>query len=177
MASLNTLRTKFGVVLSIIIGLALLAFVLSLKTEMGFSGNDPKVGVIDGDKIKYSEYLEEYDRAKQQNGGSEGDAQQADAMSNAAWQMLLTNHVMKPGFEKLGVTVGETERLGLISGDHHSEALYRAFADPRTGTYDVAAVSEFLARAETDVQAQVAWSNLNEQMLLEREFTKYLALL
>ncbi|MEG2365522.1 MAG: SurA N-terminal domain-containing protein [Alistipes sp.] len=177
MASLNTLRTKFGVVLSIIIGLALLAFVLSLKTEMGFSGNDPKVGVIGGDKIKYSEYLEEYDRAKQQNGGSEGDAQQADAMSNAAWQMLLTNHVMKPGFEKLGVTVGETERLGLISGDHHSEALYRAFADPRTGTYDVAAVAEFLARAETDVQAQVAWSNLNEQVLLEREFTKYLALL
>ena len=36
MASLNTLRTKFGVVLSIIIGLALLAFILSLKTEMGF---------------------------------------------------------------------------------------------------------------------------------------------
>ena len=46
MASLNTLRTKFGIVLSIIIALALLAFILSLKTEMGFSGNDPRVGVI-----------------------------------------------------------------------------------------------------------------------------------
>ena len=33
MASLNTLRTKFGIVLSIIIALALLAFILSLKTE------------------------------------------------------------------------------------------------------------------------------------------------
>ena len=31
MASLNTLRTKFGIVLSIIIALALLAFILSLK--------------------------------------------------------------------------------------------------------------------------------------------------
>ena len=40
MASLNTLRTKFGIVLSIIIALALLAFILSLKTEMGFAGND-----------------------------------------------------------------------------------------------------------------------------------------
>ena len=64
MASLNTLRTRFGVVLSVVIGLALLAFVLSLKTEMGFSGNDPKVGVIDGNKIKYSDYIEEYDRVK-----------------------------------------------------------------------------------------------------------------
>ena len=53
MASLNTLRTKFGIVLSIIIALALLAFILSLKAEMGFSGNDPKVGVIDGEKINY----------------------------------------------------------------------------------------------------------------------------
>ena len=58
MASLNTLRTRFGVVLSIIIAFALLAFILSLKTDMGLSGNDPKVGVIDGSKIKYSEYIE-----------------------------------------------------------------------------------------------------------------------
>ena len=36
MISLNTLRTKFGVVLSVVIGVALLAFILSLKTEMGF---------------------------------------------------------------------------------------------------------------------------------------------
>ena len=68
MASLNTLRTKFGVVLSIVIALALLAFILSLKTEMGFSGNDPKVGVIDGDKINYSEYYEQYERVKAQSG-------------------------------------------------------------------------------------------------------------
>ena len=54
MASLNTLRTKFGIVLSIVIAGALLAFILSLKTEMGFSGNDPRVGVIDGEKINYS---------------------------------------------------------------------------------------------------------------------------
>ena len=53
MASLNTLRTKFGIVLSIVIAGALLAFILSLKTEMGFSGNDPRVGVINGKKINY----------------------------------------------------------------------------------------------------------------------------
>ena len=55
MISLNTLRTKFGVVLSVVIGVALLAFILSLKTEMGFSGQDPKVGEIAGENINYSE--------------------------------------------------------------------------------------------------------------------------
>ena len=61
MASLNTLRTKFGVVLSVIIALALLAFILSLRDDMGFSGNDPKVGEIDGSKVAYSEYYDIYE--------------------------------------------------------------------------------------------------------------------
>ena len=101
MASLNTLRTKFGVVLSIVIALALLAFIFSLRTDMGFSNNDPKVGVINGDKIRYSEYLNEYETVKANNGGSEADEQQADAMANAAWQGLIAKHMLLPGFEKM----------------------------------------------------------------------------
>ena len=64
MASLSTLRTVFVGVFLIIISFALLAFILSLKTDMGLSGNDPKVGVIDGSKIRYSEYIEVYNNLK-----------------------------------------------------------------------------------------------------------------
>ena len=39
---LMSVAQKFGIVLSIVIAGALLAFILSLKTEMGFSGNDPR---------------------------------------------------------------------------------------------------------------------------------------
>lgn len=95
MASLNTLRTKFGIVLSIIIALALLAFILSLKTEMGFSGNDPKVGVIDGTKINYSEYYDRYEQVKAQSGAQESDEQQAAMLANAAWQSLVADHVAR----------------------------------------------------------------------------------
>lgn len=177
MASLNTLRTRFGVVLSIIIGLALLAFVLSLKTEMGFSGNDPKVGSIDGDKIKYSEYIEEYDRVKTQSGASEGDEQQADMLANATWQSLIAKHVLRPGFEQIGLSVGDAERQAMISGEYSSQAFYNAFADPRTGQYDVAAIAAFLAQAEGNLQAQIAWNYLNEQAVLEREVAKYMGLM
>lgn len=177
MASLNTLRTKFGVVLSIVIGLALLAFVLSLKTEMGFSGNDPKVGVIDGNKIKYSEYITEYEQVQQQSGASDGDAQQADQIADATWQAMVSRYVLEPGFEKMGISVGEAERMGIITGEHHSMTLYNAFADPRTGLYKISTVTDFLTQAETNVQAQQAWSILNKQMLMERKIDKYLALL
>ncbi|MEG1622598.1 MAG: peptidylprolyl isomerase [Alistipes sp.] len=177
MASLNTLRTKFGVVLSIVIGLALLAFVLSLKTEMGFSGNDPKVGVIDGDKIHYSEYLDEYETVKAQMGAAESTEEQLDMISNGAWQGLISKHVLLPGFEKLGIVVTEDERKSIISGEIMTQAMYSAFSNRQNGSYDVSAVSDFLAQAETNAQAAQMWSTLVNQAQNEREITKYLSLI
>ncbi len=176
MASLNTLRTKFGIVLSIIIALALLAFILSLKTEMGFSGNDPKVGVIDGTKINYSEYYDRYEQVKAQSGAQESDEQQAAMLANAAWQSLVADHVLRPGFAKTGLQVSDAERQAMIRGEAMSPVFYNAFADPRTGLYSVEAVSEFLARAESDPQAAAVWEELNDQARLERALQKYLGL-
>lgn len=176
MASLNTLRTRFGVVLSIVIAFALLAFILSLKTEMGFSGNDPKVGVIDGEKIRYSEYLDQYDAVKAQNGGNEADEQQLQMLSDAAWQGLFSKHVLEPGFERMGLEVTPAERKSIISGEVPTQAMYAAFADRRTGAFDVQAVSEFLAQAETNEQAARMWGSLTEQARKERQVAKYLDL-
>jgi len=176
MASLNTLRTRFGVVLSIVIALALLAFILSLRTEMGFTGSDPKVGEIDGDKINYSEYYDRYERIKARFGAQESDEQQAAALASAAWQELIAEHVLVPGFGKAGISVSEQERQAMISGKEPSQTFYQAFADPRTGTYNVAYVTEFLSEAETDPQAMASWKQLNEQARLERTTQKYMAL-
>ncbi len=176
MASLNTLRTRFGIVLSVIIALALLAFILSLKTEMGFSGQDPKVGVIAGEKINYSEYYEEYERVKVQSGAQESDEQQSAMLANATWQSLFNRYVVAPGLEQLGLEVSDAERLAIIGGEHLSQTLYNAFADPRTGRYDVEAVRQFLLQAETDPQAQQAWAQLNEQICAERALQKYFGL-
>ena len=176
MASLNTLRTKFGVVLSIIIALALLAFILSLKTEMGFSGNDPRVGVIDGEKINYSEYYDRYEQIKAQNNVQESDEQQSAMLANAVWQSLIADHVLTPGFDRMGLRVTEPERLAMVSGQQPSQAFYSAFADPRTGQYNVEAVNQFLAQAESNPQAAQMWAQLNEQACLERELQKFYGL-
>ena len=177
MASLNTLRTKFGIVLSIVIAGALLAFILSLKTEMGFSGNDPRVGVIDGEKINYSEYYNQYEQVKAQSGAQESNEQQSAMLANAAWQALIGKYVLTPGFDKMGLRVTEPERMSMVSGQHPSQAFYNAFADPRTGEYNVAAVHQFLSEAEANAQAQQAWAQLNEQARMEREVAKVLGLI
>ena len=61
MATLNTLRTKYGIVLSVVIGLVLVAFILG--DQLGNRGAGQQVGSepvcyeINGNKIKANEYL------------------------------------------------------------------------------------------------------------------------
>ena len=176
MATLNTLRTKFGVALTIIIALALLAFILSLKTDLGFSGNDPKVGKIGGDKIQYSEYLEAYNAAEQQFGGNASDENQLEMIATTAWQNLILNHVMLPGLDKMGITVSDSERMSMVSGEHPSQVLYNALANPETGTYDPAFVYEVISRAETDPNLAAMWAQVMEQVKTDRAMQKYVGL-
>ncbi|MBR5877063.1 MAG: SurA N-terminal domain-containing protein [Alistipes sp.] len=177
MISLNTLRTRFGVVLSIVIVLALLAFIISLGPEMGFFGsNDPKVGEINGDDITYTEYLKEYENIKNFNGGDESSEESISRLSTAAWQSLVAKHMLIPGFEDLGVAVSKAERLAMLSGEHPSEVFISAFSNPETGEYDVAALSSFLAQVSSNPQYQELWSYLNDQAMLDRMMVKYAGL-
>ena len=174
MVSLNNLRTKFGIVLSVVIAFALLAFIFSLRYEMGFGGNDPKVGEINGDKILYSEYYNEYETTKNNNGGAEAYDEAADErFSTGAWQSLVAKHALIPGFEKMGVEVSEAERLAMVKGEYPSNVFYGAFANPATGEYNVAAIYEFLTQSEGNVQMQQVWNYLNSQATLERQIAKF----
>lgn len=177
MATLNTLRTKFGILLSAVIAFALLAFILSLKTDMGFSGNNPKVGEIAGDKITYTEYYDEYELTKMQNGGNDVyDEATEERIAAAAWQSLIAKHAVVPGFEKMGLQVTEAERLAMLSGEHLSGIFYSAFADPSTGEYSAGAIADFLLQAEGNPQLQQMWSYINSQAVLDREITKFAGL-
>ena len=175
MVTLNTLRTKFGVLLSVIIAGALLAFIFSLKTEMGFSGNDPEVGSINGEEIHYSEFLAAYDDVKSQMGEMTTDAQAQQALANT-WQILLSERVFNPAFEGLGLAVGEAEHKAMVRGEVASNVFGSLFRDPQTGEYNVEALTSFLAEVENNPQAQKAWSFFSKQADLDRAMTKYQAL-
>ena len=178
MASLQTLRTKYGVVLSIIIVLALLAFIISLGPEMGFMGNrDPKVGVINGEKVTYMEYLNEYEATKANLGGDESTEEAAAMLANTTWQSLVAKHFLTPGFEKIGLQISEKERMAMLTGEIPSQIIYSAFANPQTGEYDVATVSAFLAQMSADPQYQSMWAYLNSKAQLERQNAKFIGLM
>lgn len=173
MLTLNTLRTRFGVVLSIVIVLALLAFIISLGPEMGFGNQDPVVGVINGDKVTYTEYLDEYETVKASNGGNEATDEQADALARATWQSLVSKHFLIPDFGKAGIQVSQDERLSMLSGEHPSQVYYSMFADQQTGDYDVQAITTFLSQMNSNPQYQSLWDYINSQAILERLSSKF----
>ncbi|MFI3302959.1 MAG: SurA N-terminal domain-containing protein [Rikenellaceae bacterium] len=177
MATLNTLRTKFGIVLSAVIAFALLAFIFSLKSEMGFSGNDPVVVTINGESVTYTEYQAKYEQIKNFNNVDDSNEQQTTALNNAAMQTFVTSKVLTPGFEKLGITVSEPERMAIIRGEIATQTFYSNFVDPSTGEYDIQGVTMFLTQAAGNPEAEAVWNYVNTLAREEREATKYMSLL
>ena len=176
MVSLNTLRTKFGILLSVIIAGALLAFIFSLKSEMGFSGNDPEVGSINGKEVSYSQFLAAYEDVKSQMGELNTDQAAQQALSNT-WQILLTEQVFAPSFDKLGLAVGAEEHKAMIRGERASNVMMSLFGNPQTGEYSTEAVTAFLSQVEANPQAQKMWAFVSKQADADRAMVKFSNLL
>ncbi|MFI3259889.1 MAG: SurA N-terminal domain-containing protein [Rikenellaceae bacterium] len=176
MATLNTLRTRFGVVLSVFIAFALLAFIFSLKSDIGFSGNDPVVAKIDGQELTYSQYYAEYNRLVEQNGLTDITPDQAQWLYTSTWQSLISKIALKPAYEKMGITISAAERMAIIRGEIPTQTMYSIFADPSTGMYNINALNSFLFTSQNDPQAEAMWSNIVTMALDERASLKFAGL-
>ncbi|MBQ2413714.1 MAG: SurA N-terminal domain-containing protein [Rikenellaceae bacterium] len=157
MAGLNTLRTKGGLFLTFVIGIALLLFVVSLAFENGgMGGQDPKVAEINGEKITYTHYQDTFDAVQNNlstmSGQDYSSAEAQDAVHNVTWQQLLNQYAIQPGFDKMGIAISDAERIELLSGEYVSPIVRSAFGDPTTGQFSPEYVVEYLNAAAADQQ-------------------------
>lgn len=132
MAALDTIRTKFGVVISVIIALSLLIFILDNDTLMKlFSGDTSKahrVAVIDGQNVTIEEFQTKIDDLKKVYGGS-GNAEQEKAIRDEVWQSYINQYLFVKNAEKAGIKVGVEELKDLTSGDNLSPIIAQSFQD------------------------------------------------
>lgn len=177
MLSLNTLRTKFGVVLLVFIGVALLAFIISSKDDFGFSNTDPEVGEIDGKEVNYSEFNAAYADVKTLMGGENAGYDQSAQVISEAWQMLVTERVHVPGYQKLGLVVTDAEHAAMLKGDIASAVYGSLFTDPATGEYSVEAKNAFVEQAKANPEMLRAWQLIKKQAVIERTTSKYIDLI
>lgn len=106
MASLNTLRTKYGIVLSVVIALVLVAFILgdqlSVQNRTAQMPEDRTVITVNGKDVKASEYAK-YQELYRETGLS------ADAQSDLAYEFALFNAYSKDALEALGLGVADAD--------------------------------------------------------------------
>ncbi len=184
MATLNTLRTKGGIIVSIVIGIALLAFLLGdlSRADGMMNSRKMRVGEINGTNIGYLEYsnlVERLTSIEQAMAGKDAlTAEEQDRVRENAWDYLINQYALAPGFESLGLRVAEGEQIDMVSGAYLSPIIGQVFINPNTGMFDPAILQSFVANAAQDAsgRTQMIWEYLKEQMNRQRQMVKYIDL-
>ena len=146
MAAIGRIRKHSGLLL-IIIGLALLAFILGDFVRKGQS-HENKIAVIDGQKVSWNEFENRFKAAeekfKQQTGKENFTPEETFQIREYAWNMLLREILLTSQYEKLGIVVTEEEMNDLTMGKNPDPMIRQIFSDPETGAFNPAQVQQYL---------------------------------
>ncbi len=186
MAALETIRVKFGVVITVLIAVALLSFIIDPTTLQSVSSSMSSkydVGEIDGKSISYLDYQADVEKFTTINeimtGASAQNEQQQASIRNAAWQSLLDKYLFVKNAEKAGIFVGKEEMSDIVAGNILSPVFTQnpAFVD-ENGAFSPAAVSDFLAYKDTDQtgRLQLYWDYIIETAMNQEYYSKYMSL-
>ncbi len=146
MAAIGRIRKHSGLLL-VIIGLALLAFILGDFVRKGQSHSND-LAVIDGEKISWNEFENSFkeveEKFKQQSGKENFTPEENFQIREYAWNMLLREYLLENEYSKLGIDVTEEEMNDLTTGKNPDPMIRQLFSDPETGAFNAAAVQQFM---------------------------------
>ncbi|MBR4028783.1 MAG: peptidyl-prolyl cis-trans isomerase [Alistipes sp.] len=128
MATLNTLRTKYGIILSVVIALVLVAFILgdqlSMQGRKADIPEDTTVMTVNGEEVKASKYAEYMEMYREANLAE-------DAKSDYAEQAAIFNLYTRPALEAVGLGVAEADiRAYAKVFSEQAAAMYQMYGWP-----------------------------------------------
>ena len=169
MATLQKIRNH-GVLLLIIVGAAMLAFILGDFLNSGssfFNRSRENVGTIAGHDVHYTEYEAAKDQLtevyKIETGRNDFDEELSSQIRNQVWQMMLMDYSLRAEGKKIGLDVTQDELSELCIGEHPHEliAQRRAFYD-ETGRFNRDNLVRFLASLEQETESPEQAANLKQ---------------
>ena len=194
MASLQRIRNH-GALLIAIVGLAMLAFSLGDFLNSGssfFNRSRENVGVIEGQKIHYTEYEAAKDQLtevyKIESGRSDFDEDMSAQIRNQVWNMLMLDYTLRAQAKEIGmdVTVDELSELCIGENPHQIIRSRRAFYD-ENGQFSRDAVKNLISAINDDSddaeqnanlqQAKTYWLYWEKVVRISHLQEKYTALL
>ncbi len=182
MATLQKIRTRAGVLVAIIIGLALFSFILSDLFQSGSSltrKSQLRLGSIDGESVQYPEFQKKAEELGEIYRSNTGKGQLNDEewtqVREQTWQTLLNEIVMGRIYEQLGLGVPSEELFEMVQGRTPHPIVQQIFTNPNTGQFDRSAVVNFLKNLETGVTPEQKnyWLYLEKQIQSDKLQEKY----
>ena len=186
MAVLETIRVKFGVVITVLIAVALLSFIVdpsTLQSVTASMSSKYDVGEIDGKAISYTDFQEEVDKyttlTELMSGSSVQNEQQQISIRNTAWESLVNKYLFVKNAKSAGLTVGEEEMLAIIGGEIESPLISQnPMFFGENGQFSKDALVQFLNSIDSDATggARLYWENLQSTAQTQQYFAKYMSL-
>ncbi|MBN1989124.1 MAG: SurA N-terminal domain-containing protein [Bacteroidales bacterium] len=182
MATLEKLRNRAGVLVAVVIGLALVAFILGDLLSSGgslFNRSQLEIAEIAGTSVSYQQYQAKVDELVEINkmfsGENSVDQQTSERIREQVWQEFVRDLVLVDEYEKLGITIHPNELFDMVQGKNIHPIIRQLFANPQTGEVDPAQVIQFLKNMELDQtgRQRAYWMFVEREISVERLFTKY----
>lgn len=195
MATLEKMR-HHGVFLLVVVGVALLAFIVGdfLNSSASIVNAERMVvAKIDGDKIGADDYMAAIDQMTEVYKIEFGTANISDELNDqirqSVWETLVRERLLNAETEKAGMEVGKQELYDLILGNniHPMIQSRRAFFNPQTNSFDPTLLAQFINMLDSEDAAQMPadqlrtykqyWTYWETAVKHERLNEKYNALL
>ena len=183
MATLQKIRNR-GPVIAIVIGIALLAFLLGDVSKL-FSGKEQSLAEINGTAVSIQEYQNRYknyeEGMKLLTGDQTINQENQRFIKNQVWDKIVKNYALSGTYDDLGIDVSNQELAKIISGENIQTGIdpltRQVFSDPNTGQFNPQMAVNFFSNAnQTPEGAQIALF-LEQELKDNRKFTKYLSLI
>lgn len=187
MAVLEKIRVKMGVFITVIIGIALVSFIVdadTLQSAVSVFSSKYDVGEMNGKAISYQDFQKRVDYFTRVNqlitGTSALDEKGSEMINQSAWQDLLSDNVLLPAIKDAGFVVGEEELFDLSQGSNISQVLLReqAFVGA-DGMFDRNLLVQFIRAIPQDNTGNLStyWNYLEKNMIVDQMVGKYVTLL
>ena len=169
MTTLQRIRNH-GVILLVVVGVAMLAFILGDFLNSGssfFNRSRENVAVIAGHKVHYTEYEAAKDQLtevyKIESGSNDINEEMTLQIRNQVWQMLLMDYTLQEQADEIGmdVTAEELSELCIGANPHQLIRQRRAFYD-ETGNFNRFALINFLNSLAQEPETQEQAANMQQ---------------
>ncbi|XLS28684.1 peptidylprolyl isomerase [Flavobacteriaceae bacterium M23B6Z8] len=161
MAILEKIRQR-SLILILVIGLALFAFVISdLFRSQGFGSSKEIVGEVNGTDIKIDEFRADVDQLSRQYGPNVSNTQ----VVNQVWNQKLQKALYDEQFEELGLNIEKDQIINVVKSNPQF-ASNPQFQN-EAGLFDEGKFIEFLADLKASDPASFAQWQVQEQRLIQ----------